>query len=191
MKPIDEAEHIRVLLQQGAMMTHEQKMGLIEQIRDNAIDAIVKIRPETITEGHELTLPYQAYHFISELRKEAITLELDALLTLLETCIRTVDSEQINDNAICYAYAKTDNTLISGTKSADSGELGRTYQAQNTAPKIEAWRNAANSILSGRKKKPGQRELARLVAKQLNPQLTDQGINKLADSRRKWIKDLL
>ncbi|EKE01465.1 MAG: hypothetical protein ACD_21C00126G0002 [uncultured bacterium] len=55
----------------------------------------------------------------------------------------------------------------------------------------ECWRNAAISILAGRTRKPGQRELARLVTKQFNPQMAEEEINKLADSRRRWIADLL
>jgi hypothetical protein len=184
MKRIDETDHIRVLLQTGAMMTHDQKMGLVAQIRDNAIAAIVKVRPETIMEGHDLTAPYQAYHFIGALRQEAITLELTATLNLLEACTRTLDHGQINANAICSAYAKTDGNLISGTKSADGGELGRKNRDQNNEDEKELWRNTAKSILAGRKKKPGQRELARLVGSQLNQ------LDK-ADSRRKWIADLL
>lgn len=190
MMPFEEADHIRVLLT-GSMMSHEQKMELIALIRNNAIVDIVKIRPETIAEGHDLTLPYQAYHFIGELREEAIPLELAALLTLLEACTHTVNNGQINENAICAAYAKTDNALISGTKSTDGGKLGRECRAQNNALEIEEWCNAAKTILSGRKRKPGQRELARLVAKQLNPLLTDDQIDKLADSRRRWIAELL
>jgi hypothetical protein len=116
MNPIDEAEHIRVLLREGAMMTHEQKMGLVAKIRENAIIRIVKSRPETLTEGHDLTLPYQAYHFIGELRKETIPLELAAYLDLLEVCTQSVDNKQILVNAICHAYAKTDSGLISGHK---------------------------------------------------------------------------
>lgn len=114
MKPIDEAEHVRVMLHTGSMMTHEQKMKVVERIRDNAIAAIVKIRPETITEGHDLTLPYQSYHFISELRKETIPPKLAANLNLLEVCTSSIDNRQIFANAICSAYAQTDSGLISG-----------------------------------------------------------------------------
>lgn len=116
MKPIDEAEHIRGLLKEGAMMTHEKKMNLIAQIQKNAIRDIVEIRPETITEGHDLNLPYQAYHFIGELRKEAIPPELAAFLDLLEACTRSMDNGQVLASAICFAYAKTDGGLISGHK---------------------------------------------------------------------------
>lgn len=115
MMPIEEADHIRVLLT-NSMMSHEQKMGLIALIRNNTIVDIVKIRPETVAEGHDLTLPYQAYHFISELREENIPPDLAANLDLLEACTRTVDNGQINENAICAAYAKTDGNLISGHK---------------------------------------------------------------------------
>lgn len=116
MKPIDEAENIRGLLKEGAMMTHEKKMNLIAQIQKNAIRDIVEIRPETITEGHDLNLPYQAYHFIGELRKEAIPPELAAFLDLLEACTRSMDNGQVLASAICFAYAKTDGGLISGHK---------------------------------------------------------------------------
>ena len=87
MNPIDEAEHIRVLLREGSMMMHEEKMVLIARIRDDAIIRIVRIRPETLTEGHDLTLPYQAYHFIGELRKEIIPPELATFVDLLEACL--------------------------------------------------------------------------------------------------------
>lgn len=116
MNPIDEAEHIRVLLREGSMMTHEEKMVLIARIRYDAIIRIVKIRPETLTEGHDLTLPYQGYHFIGELRKEIIPPELAAYVDLLEACTRSMDNKQIFVDAICYAYAKTDGGLITGHK---------------------------------------------------------------------------
>lgn len=141
MTPIDEADHIRVLLETGSMMTHEQKIGLIERIRGNAIIDIVKIRPETITEGHDLTLPYQAHHFIDELRKEAIPLELAALLTLLKVCTQSVDNGQIFANAICTAYAKTDGGLIAGYKfkknQSEKGKLRGVQQSREKAEKDE------------------------------------------------------
>lgn len=123
MKPIDEAEHIRVMLKTGSMMTHEQKMNVVGRIRDNAIAAIVKIRPETITEGHDLTAPYQAYHFISELRQEAIPPELAAKLDLLEACTNALHHGQINENAICHAYAKTDGHLIMGENTSKTNSV--------------------------------------------------------------------
>lgn len=177
MRPIDEVEHIRTLLRTGSMMTHEQKMGLIAQIRKNAIIDIVKIRPETVTEGHDLTLTYQAYHFISELRKheviqslanltkteyekirlekakalgfdqtilddlmelrargggEAVPPELAANLDLLEACTRTVDNRQINENAICAAYAKTDGDLITGKKFLENSGRKKGALSQKT-----------------------------------------------------------
>lgn len=150
MSPFEEEEHIRNLLADGSMMTHEQKFGLIAQIRNNAISAIVKIRPETITEGHDLTAPSQAYHFIGELRKEAIPLthlthrlrmerlRLAAYLDLLEACTRSVDNGQINENAICTAYRKTDGGLIMGAGySKDQSEKGKLRGAQQSREKAK------------------------------------------------------
>lgn len=132
MNPFEEEDHIRILLEPGSsMMTHEQRIGLIAKIRKNAIAAIVKIRPETVTEGHDLTLDYQAHHFILELRKETIPPELSAYLNLLEVCTRSLDGGRINVNAICSAYRKTDGYLISGAKSA-KGYLNRRDTIQRT-----------------------------------------------------------
>jgi len=82
-------------------------------------------------------------------------------------------------------------SAISGAAVIAGSKLGRKNRDQNNKGEKELWRNTAKSILAGRKKKPGQRELARSVAKQIHPLLTDDEIGKLADSRRRWIADLL
>lgn len=71
-----------------------------------------------------------------------------------------------------------------------ASDAGR-KRAETFGPERDAWRNKASEILKARKRKLSCRELARLVARELHPELTQAEQEKLADSRRRWLSGLL
>lgn len=145
--------------------------------------------------ANDLAIADKAYAFCCAAGDVELNLSQRSAVDMLSNCTFAIEKNAVPDellDRILSAYEGLNlDAINTGSAVIDGGELGREKRDQNNEEEKTAWRIAAKSILSGRKKKPGQREFARLVAKQLNPLLTDEGINKLADSRRNWIKDLL
>lgn len=63
--------------------------------------------------------------------------------------------------------------------------------ADRFAEERAAWRETAAEILGARRRPPSVLELARLAAARLHPELSDDDRARLADSRRRWLADLL
>lgn len=138
----------------------------------------------------------ETYQFSTQLIEyEGLTASQHSAAFLLYFCIKAIEQNAVPDymqESILSAFAEIDSdsftigdAVIAGSNNA------RKVRALGYEPEHVIWINTAKSIIALRKRKPGQRELARLVAKELNPQLGDDEINKCADSRRKWIADLL
>lgn len=74
---------------------------------------------------------------------------------------------------------------------AGAADAGRAT-AERFNPERTAWRAAAAEILKSRQhRQPSVLELARMVAARLRPELDEAALARLADSRRRWLTDLL
>lgn len=144
----------------------------------------------------------QKFHASQKTDNEFVVLRLNALAEIIAKAEKVIQIEvtETHSNEIFLLLELGEGKMeeiiglprtLSGVESANGGERGRKKRDENNEPEKEAWRTKAIEILAGRKHKTSVRDLARLVAKQLHPQLSEDGIKKLADSRRKWLDGLL
>jgi len=75
-----------------------------------------------------------------------------------------------------------------GYKTVSSASGGGKAKGENASQEKERVRDAAKQIFEGRTRKPGQRELARLVVSKLYSDLTGDEAEKKADAVRQWLK---
>jgi len=174
MKPFEEAKHFKLLFRQ---MDNKQRLDLVERLRGKAISIL-----EPITEpGTDLKNHDHAILFCLKALKNPKNTPFQNAIDLLLACTHALESGVIDqdhfDNIKTF-YAGLDKRLI-------ADELGRVNRAKNFDDKKAEFKKIGSEILAKRKRKPSPSELVRLIAKQLNPKITDEKLKKMANSRSK------
>ncbi len=188
-------------------MTHIETDGVlaweVKQHTKNEPDFIEALKQEIFNRSPEGRIcSLKSFLASIESIDERFTVRRDELSEQITKAEKAIASEDITECHMDKTYLlelaerKMDEIIalplaLSGVGSANGGKLGRENRDKNIEPTKEAWRNAAKTILATRKRPPTARNLARLVASKLHPQANEGEINKLADSRRKWIADML
>lgn len=174
MKPFKEAKHFKSLFRQ---MDNKQRLDSVERLRGKAISIL-----EPITKpGTDLKNPDYAIPFCLKALKNPKNTPFQNAINLLHLCTHALESGVIDQDRfedIRILYAGLDKRLI-------ADELGRVNRAKNFDDKKAEFKRVGTEILAKRKRKPSDSELVRLIAKQLNPKITDEKLKKMANSRAK------
>jgi hypothetical protein len=174
MKPFEEAKHFKSLFRQ---MDNKQRLNLVARIRGKAISILEPItEPDT-----ELKKPDHAIPFCLAALKEPPNISFQNAINLLQMCTHELESGVINQDRfeeIRILYAGLDKRLI-------ADEIGRVNRAKNFYDKKSEFKRIGAEILAERKRKPSRSQLVCLIAKRLNPKITDEKLKKMANSRSK------
>lgn len=174
MKPFEEAKHLKSLFRQ---MNNKQRLNLVERIRGIAIK---KLEPITKL-GYGLENPDCAIPFCIEALKNPKNTPYQDAINLLQVCTHAIESGVIDQDRfedIRILYAGLDKRLI-------ADEIGRVNRTKNFDDKKAEFKKIGSEILTERKRKPSRSQLVCLIAKRLNPKITDEKLKKMANSRSK------
>jgi hypothetical protein len=174
MKPFEEAKYFKSLFKQ---MDNKQRLDLVARIRGKAISVLA---PITESDTDLKNYDHAIIFCLTELKNPKNTPFQNAI-NLLHLCTHALESGVIDQDRfedIRILYAGLDKRLI-------ADEIGRVNRSKNFDDKKAEFKKIGSEILTKRKHKPSRSQLVCLIAKRLNPKITDEKLKKMANSRSK------